>query len=325
MPTNDRLEGRYQCPGCGHPITTGATPWRCTGPDCGNEFPVVDGVPVLLDARFGLSPLDYVPEAGTAPKPADDNEERPGLRGIYDRVMPKLSKNWVGPKNVELTIRLLKERAERPLVLVLGGRVTGGGMERMIADPDIELVETDLEFGGRARYICDAQRIPFADATFDGVIVQGVLCYLSEPWTCVSEVHRVLKPSGVVYSEVPFMQQVTGGAYDFVRFSEVGQRHLFKAFDLVSSGPVAGPGMGLAWAYAYLLMSFATGRVSRSLLFAFASVTGFWLKYLDPMIMNRPAARDAATGFYFVGSRLDEPVSYGEVLEGYHGAVRWST
>ncbi len=51
-----------------------------------------------------------------------------------------------------------------------------------------------------------------------------------EPERVVSEIARVLKPAGMVYSEIPFMQQVHEGAYDFTRFTDSGQRWLFRQF-----------------------------------------------------------------------------------------------
>jgi ubiquinone/menaquinone biosynthesis C-methylase UbiE len=49
---------------------------------------------------------------------------------------------------------------------------------------DIEFVEGDIE------------RLPFADASFDGVLLSGVLHHLPEPSTCAAEVFRILRPGG---------------------------------------------------------------------------------------------------------------------------------
>ena len=68
----------------------------------------------------------------------------------------------------------------------------------------------------------------------------------------------MLKGRGVVYAETPFMQQVHMGPYDFTRFTHSGHRRLFRRFEEVESGAVCGPGMALAWAYQYFLLSFAT-------------------------------------------------------------------
>ena len=63
----------------------------------------------------------------------------------------------------------------------------------------------------------------------------------------VAEIHRVMKASGYVYAETPFMQQVHEGAYDFTRFTVLGHRYLFKDFDSIIIGGNGGSGEVLSW------------------------------------------------------------------------------
>jgi ubiquinone/menaquinone biosynthesis C-methylase UbiE len=50
--------------------------------------------------------------------------------------------------------------------------------------PDIEFVEGDIE------------RLPFPDASFDGVMLSGVVHHFPDPSRCAAEVFRVLRPHG---------------------------------------------------------------------------------------------------------------------------------
>jgi ubiquinone/menaquinone biosynthesis C-methylase UbiE len=50
--------------------------------------------------------------------------------------------------------------------------------------PDIEFVEGDIE------------RLPFSDASFDGVLLSGVVHHFPDPSRCAAEVFRVLRPQG---------------------------------------------------------------------------------------------------------------------------------
>jgi ubiquinone/menaquinone biosynthesis C-methylase UbiE len=50
--------------------------------------------------------------------------------------------------------------------------------------PDIEFVEGDIE------------RLPFADLSFDGVLLSGVVHHFPDPSRCAAEVFRVLRPRG---------------------------------------------------------------------------------------------------------------------------------
>ena len=42
----------------------------------------------------------------------------------------------------------------------------------------------------------DAMDLPFPDSSFDGVVSNGLLCFLKEPEMALMEMHRVLKPGG---------------------------------------------------------------------------------------------------------------------------------
>src|SRR5262249_2087721 len=155
--------------------------------------------------------------------------------------------------------------------------------------------ETDLLFGPRTALVCDAHDIPFQNDSFDGVIIQAVLEHVVDPHRCVAEIHRVLKPSGIVYAETPFMQQVHEGRYDFTRFTHLGHRYLFKAFAEIDSGAACGPGMALAWSYNYFLLSLSSSPQVRNLLRLFGRFTSFYLRFIDSYLAKRPGVFDAAS------------------------------
>jgi ubiquinone/menaquinone biosynthesis C-methylase UbiE len=53
----------------------------------------------------------------------------------------------------------------------------------------------------------DARRLPFASASFDGVICESVLAFLEDKASALREFHRVLKPGGfLVNNEVTFLK-----------------------------------------------------------------------------------------------------------------------
>jgi ubiquinone/menaquinone biosynthesis C-methylase UbiE len=193
-------------------------------------------------------------------------------------------------------------------------------MDALLASREIELIETDVGFGERTMLVCDAHDLPFIDNSFDGVVIQAVLEHVVDPFRCVEEIHRVLKADGLVYAETPFMQQVHLGPYDFTRFTHLGHRRLFRRFDEIDSGPVAGPGTVLGWSYEHFLLSFVSGTMPRLLVKVFARLTGSWLKYLDKLVEGRPGALDAASGYYFLGRKSEHTLHDRELIKLYRGA-----
>lgn len=74
-----------------------------------------------------------------------------------------------------------------------------------------------------AVYLCrgDAESLPFASATFDHVICLGVFEYLSTYGKCLDEIHRVLRPGGLVIISMPTCFSLDRISYNFCRFTAV--------------------------------------------------------------------------------------------------------
>ena len=304
QPWSDRL----RCPLCESEIVADDSSLRCQG--CEASFPVSRGVPLLLHESFSVFDADDVASA-TATKTA-----RRGLR----RLVPDVSDNPGAADRYADMARELMASTPEPLVLVVGAGEGGAGTETL-SGSGVELVRSDVAIGPSTDLCLDAHRIPFADNTFDGLVAQAVLEHVADPYECVREFARVLKPGGVVYAETPFMQQVHMGAHDFTRFTPLGHRRLFRRFDELSSGVAVGPGSALAWSLVYFFVSFSRGRASRRLLNVGSRLAFFWLRYLDRFLVGSPAATDAAAGVFFMGRLSDGVLSDRELLDLYPGSI----
>jgi SAM-dependent methyltransferase len=273
-------------------------------------------VPILLDESRSLFSIEAALAALRAP-PASG----PGaVRGLVRALTPAISRNVKGRANYAHLARLLHAQAAPPRVLVVGGGLAGAGISALVSGASLELLQTDVVAGARTDLVCDAHGLPFADASFDAVVAQAVLEHVLDPARCVAEMHRVLRPRGLVYAETPFMQQVHEGRHDFTRFTHLGHRRLFRGFEEIESGAVGGPGMVLAWSWRYFLWSLTSSRLLGSALTLFASLTSFWLKWLDGLLIDRPRALDGAAGVYFLGRRSDTTLDDRELIAGYRGA-----
>jgi SAM-dependent methyltransferase len=205
----------------------------------------------------------------------------------------------------------LTRNKERPRVLILGGGELGEATEAFYRSDEIELLCMDVYASRYTNLVGDGHSLPFEAQSIDGVWVQAVLEHVLEPHKVVSEIHRVLRPLGLVYVETPFMQQVHEGAYDFTRFTRSGHRWLFRHFEEIESGVVAGAGSAALWAIRYLVRALGLRRTHISVLF-------FWVHCLDFFAeKNCKCNADAACCLYFFGRRSERPMSQKEIVAYY--------
>ena len=87
-------------------------------------------------------------------------------------------------------------------------------------------------YGTRPRVYGDAQQLPFQSASVDTILLLDVLEHLPAPVSCIAEIKRVLKPSGSVVIQVPFMYPVHDAPLDFHRWTEYGLERLFREYGL---------------------------------------------------------------------------------------------
>ena len=314
---SERISKLLCCPVCKSKIERNGEQLLCVAAGCGKSYPVVDGIPVLINENTSVFAINDF----TARRQTTLNlETSKGLKGFLVRTMPCIGENLKGKENYEKLIGLLSDKSPNPKVLVLGSGIAGSGMEPLFEAKSVELVETDVAFGPRTGLICDAHDIPFANDSFDGVIVQAVLEHVADPYRCVEEIHRVLNSEGLIYADTPFMQQVHMREFDFTRFTALGHRRLFRRFEELYSGISCGPGMALSWSYQYFLLSFTTSAILRKFIIYFVSLTSFFLKYFDPYLIKKAGSMDAASGFYFIGKKSGQTLPDRELIKQYKGA-----
>lgn len=311
---DDAVVALLQCPRCSAALDVADKSYNCCSSTCGFEYPLAGAIPILVDPNKSVFDLATFQRQ-------DPTFFRPvaAWRQSLSDMIPEMSRNVAADRVYGRLRSLLVAANPVSNVLVVGGGVTGSGMEALLHDSRIRLIETDAAVAERTQLICDAHDLPFADASMDAVIVQAVLEHVVDPVRCVSEIHRVLKPGGLVYSDTPFMQQVHGRQFDFTRFTRLGHRRLFRKFDEVESGITCGPGMALAWSLRYFLMSFWDNETYRAAASAFSRIAFWWLSLLDPCLVTRKAANDAASAFYFLGKKGQTVLDDRELLASYIG------
>ncbi len=305
-----------RCPADGSELRADGRELRCDGE--GHRYPVIEGVPVLIDDRSSLFSVEEVASSATVP------HRRGLLERLAYRIRPMPADNPFAPARLERfrDLLLAPTAGASPRVLVVGGGALGAGMDVLAAEPRLEIVDTDVYLGDRVAVACDAHQLPFADGSFDGVVVQAVLEHVLSPATVVAEIHRVLRDGGLVYAETPFMQAVHEGAFDFTRFTDLGHRRLFGRFEEIDRGVAVGPGSSLLWALRYFARSLPSrGGVMVRLLDFAVSCSFFWLIYVDRRLVEHPGAYDAASGVWFMGRRTQETIDDRRLIAQYRGVA----
>lgn len=243
---------------------------------------------------------------------------RPDRPGVVKRMLHPANRQAprIAARLVDLLLADAVRSGRRPRVLVIGGGTIGDGLEALYADERVDLIAFDVYASANVQLVADGHRIPLATGVMDGVIIQAVLEHVLEPAVVAAEIHRVLRDGGVVYADTPFMQQVHEGPYDFTRFTESGHRYLFREFEEMESGQVAGAGTSLRWSVSYffraLTRSVTLGRL--------AGLAFFWLSHLD-RLLDPKHSLDGANSVYFLGRKGGPRLTPAQTVVRYRGGM----
>lgn len=311
--TNTFLRNILRCPDCRSPglyLENGTNETVCS--NCQANFPLFRGFPVLIRHDNKIFPLDaYI-----------DSEQSIARtrKSKLASLVPSISVNLA---NIHCLTRFGERFIGKNDIKLL---VVGGGTQRIwlnnqfAAFPNISLVYCDIDTSALVDYYCDAHELPFIDSCFDGVITTAVLEHVLYPERVAEEIGRILKLGGILYSEIPFMQQVHEGAYDFTRYTLSGHKRLFNHFDEIESGMVAGPATALVWAIENFILAFFSGQKLRLIMKGMVRITTFWIKYFDYLLRNKLGALDGASCTYFFGQKQAQKIPDDEIIARYVGA-----
>ena len=308
MGVTEVVRARWRCPDChGQDLEFVGEVLICRG--CGGEFPAVGGVPALVRHDNEVFPIESYGEAA----------EKSAVHRLA-RLVPSPSVNLSLRANLDRFAASLPRGGAAPVLVVGSGRQREWFGAVLSGSPDVIPVYIDVDRHASVDLFCDAHEICFVDGCFRGVVATAVLEHVLYPERVVGELFRVLEEGGVVYSEVPFMQQVHEGAFDFTRYTLSGHRRLFNRFEEVDSGLIAGPATAFVWATESLVVALTGWSRMEKLTRAGVRLGLGWVKYLDYLLKGSAAALDSASCTYFLGrKRAGHSVSDREVVSRYSG------
>lgn len=118
-------------------------------------------------------------------------ERKPSLRLVYGDFFDRIAASTGPGKTLEI-----------------GGGI--GNLKERLAD----VISTDVQFAPWLDAVADAQRLPFAEATFDNLVMLDVLHHLEFPSLFFREANRVLRVGGRIVMAEP---AITLGSTLFLR------------------------------------------------------------------------------------------------------------
>lgn len=185
------------CPACREPLEGGSEGWRC--PACGRAVPLIDGLP------------DLTPP-GTGDLKLQEREHYTEQIDYYLGMHATWNRSPFYRHSHGAFLSRLKGLGRGSRVLELGCGLGNDGLELLRAG--LEVTATDIAPGhlaeaqrlhreagyesACAHLLVDAENLPFADGSFDGVLVVAALHHLPDPRRALAEARRVLRPGGLL-------------------------------------------------------------------------------------------------------------------------------
>jgi SAM-dependent methyltransferase len=182
------LARNLRCLACNQPLSPGNDAWVCP---CGTTYPIIDGA---------ISSID------------DELAEQTRVNAEN-----RVSSHPYSPT----AIKLLESAANR------GGMVLdcGSGCRDFTHE---HLIQTEITPYANVDVLAVNQRLPFADGVFDVAFSFDVLEHVTDPFQSARELARVLKPGGLLYLSLPFLQTEHGYPHHYFNATLEGVRQLFS-------------------------------------------------------------------------------------------------
>ena len=282
------LRERLACPRC----RTALSEWRagrtrCTS--CGAQYVSDGSTPVLLP------PQHTAPEESVA----GGSGWVAARRRVGDLMAP------IGVGRVYKSRRLrhhtedfLNDLSPGAVVLNVGAGTTSYGPA---------VLNLEIAPGPEIDVVGVGEALPFRDCSLDGVLLEAVLEHVPDADSTLREIHRVLRPGGRVYVDVPFIQGYHACPQDFRRFTELGLRQALEAHGIAVSdtGVSAGPASAMSWVtgeFLTLVLSGPRGR-GRRVVRPLAGLLSAPIRLLDEWLDGHPHAATIASGVWAIGVR----------------------
>ena len=285
-PVEVRLLAVLACPACYGTLRGVGQQVTCAA--CGAAYECPEGVPTLLLPQMVAH--------------ARELEERFHAAKLSRNAIVRLGYTFRPPVS-HFDPASFKRMRAMVAKLGPGARVMDLGVRERPAAPG--LISFDLFRFPGVQVVGDAHRLPFHDGVLDGIISTALLEHVEHPEPILAEMCRVVRPGGLVYVEVPFLQGYHPDPIDMRRYTRPGleQKVSEAGFQIVESGVGGGPFSMLAWMLRELPGSLTGGKTAYFVTKFISGWLTFWVKYFDVFARRAGNAQILADSFYVLGER----------------------
>lgn len=274
-----------RCPHCYSKLVLNMPDITCVNSLCGAKYYFENGCPVLMTPEDKIHLQSFLSQHTAQTVPAFNNRLRlkflpPGP--CYD------------PRRSERLPRFWSRFSKDAIIIDIGSQ------SAKLRD---DVINFDLTPFQNVNLVGNALRIPIADNAVDGVINTGVLEHVEDIEQVLREIYRILKPGGILYIEIPFMQGFHPDPTDFQRLTYQGLQRALKDFLIEEMEVSSGPYSNLSWAIRETIAAASATERGFTWLWIIGGWLTFWIKYLDRFVVGKRFAHRVASSYYVIATK----------------------
>lgn len=225
------------------------------------------------------------------------------LKDVYRKLPNPPSTNYIYRKIEPSPYDFLPEN---PIIYDIGSKGARGGYAFGKPPQNATIVCVDIEDADGVDLVADAHNLYMVeDNSVDFVTSVSVLEHVRYPQKVVKEMHRILKPGGIIYINVPFLFPFHADPNDFYRFTYKGIDILCEDFEKLDSGFNRGPAstMNHLLVHFFAMLFSFNNKTIYGINVDFFKWLLFWVKYLDIFLAKYSMAYVIHAGTYFIGKK----------------------